>query len=388
MKNKIKTLLMVILGASAIGCSKKQEAPKQQAPALDVVSATTRDVVGYTMFPATIQGKINNDVRAKIQGYIQEVYVHEGQVVSKGQALFRLEANTLAETASAAKSGIAVAEANVNVAQVEVDKLIPLVQKNIISNVQLETAKANLASAKSMLAQAKANYGMANANVDYSIVHAPISGIVGQLPFKKGSLVGPADPTALTTVADISSVYAYFTMNEKEYFQFLNDTPGQTLNEKIKNLPEVELQLADGSIYSEKGKIETVSGQIDAATGTVQFRVAFANPHKLLSNGNSGIIRLPKKYTNVLVVPEVASYEQQGKINVYKVVNDTAVSSVVNVVDRVNNMIIIEPGDRKEDVKAGDVVIVSGIGSLRNKTAIQPKKANFDSIVNAIKPVF
>lgn len=336
-----------------------------------------------TTFPATIQGKINNDVRAKIQGYIQEVYVHEGQVVSKGQPLFKLEANNLTETASAAKSGIAVAQANVNVAQVEVDKLIPLVQKNIISNVQLETAKANLASAKSMLAQAKANFGSASANVDYSVVRAPISGIVGQLPLKKGSLVGPADQMALTTIADISSVYAYFSMNEKEYFQFLNEAPGTSLGEKIKNLPEVELELADGSIYSEKGKIETVSGQIDAATGTVQFRVAFTNPNKLLSNGNSGTIRLPKKYTNVLVVPEVASYEQQGKINVYKVVKDTVVSTVVNVTARVDNMIIVKQG-----IKEGDVIVVSGVGSLKNKMAIKPKTANFDTIVNAVKPVF
>lgn len=383
MKSKLKTLLMVIVGTSIVGCSKKDAAPQAQAPMLDVVSATTKDVVGYTAFPATIQGKINNDVRAKIQGYIQEVYVHEGQVVSKGQPLFRLEANNLAETASAAKSGISVAQANVNVAQVEVDKLVPLVQKGIISSVQLETAKANLASAKSMLAQARANYGTASANVDYSVVRAPISGVVGQLPLKKGSLVGPADPTALTTIADVSSVYAYFSMNEKEYFQFLNASPGTTMNEKIKNLPEVELQLADGSIYTEKGKIETVSGQIDAATGTVQFRVAFSNPNKLLSNGNSGTIRLPKKYTNVLVVPEVASYEQQGKINVYKVVNDTAVSVVVDVVDRVDNMIIV-----KEGVKEGETIIVSGVGSLRNKTAIKPKQVNFDTIVNAIKPVF
>lgn len=381
--NTIKALFMVLIGTATISCSKKEEAPKAAAPALDVVAATTRDVVGYTTFPATIQGKINNDVRAKIQGYIQEVYVHEGQVVSKGQPLFKLEANNLTETASAAKSGIAVAQANVNVAQVEVDKLIPLVQKNIISNVQLETAKANLASAKSMLAQAKANFGSASANVDYSVVRAPISGIVGQLPLKKGSLVGPADQMALTTIADISSVYAYFSMNEKEYFQFLNEVPGTSLGEKIKNLPQVELELADGSIYSEKGKIETVSGQIDAATGTVQFRVAFTNPNKLLSNGNSGTIRLPKKYTNVLVVPEVASYEQQGKINVYKVVKDTVVSTVVDVTARVDNMIIVKQG-----IKEGDVIVVSGVGSLKNKMAIKPKTANFDTIVNAVKPVF
>lgn len=383
MKNQIKTFLLVILGTSVVGCSEKAEAPVAPVPALDVVAAVTKDVVGYDLFPATIQGKINNDVRAKIQGYIQEVYVHEGQPVSKGQALFRLEANNLAETASAAKSGIAVAQANVNVAQVEVDKLIPLVEKGIIGSIQLETAKANLASAKSMLAQAQANYGSASANVNYAVVQAPISGIVGQLPLKKGSLVGPSDPTPLTTVADISSVYAYFSMNEKEYFQFLNNTEGKSLNEKIKNLPEVQLQLADGSIYSEKGTIETVSGQIDVMTGTVQVRVAFPNPNRLLSNGNSGTVLVPKKYTNALVVPEVASFEQQGKINVFKVVNDTVISTMLDVTDRVNNMLIVNNG-----VKEGDIIVVSGIGLLRNKSVIQPKKANFDSIVNSITPVF
>lgn len=381
--NTIKALFVALLATATIGCSNKKETPQAPAPVLDVVAATTKDVVGYTSFPASIQGKVNNDVRAKIQGYIQEVYVHEGQVVTKGQPLFKLEANMLAETANAAKSGISVAQANVNVAQVEVDKLIPLVQKNIISNVQLETAKANLASAKSALAQAKANFGTANANVDYSVVRAPISGIVGELPLKKGSLVGPADQIPLTTISDISAVYAYFSLSEKEYFQFLNNTAGTTLAEKIKKLPEVELQLADGSIYPEKGKIETISGQIDAATGTVQFRVAFTNPNKLLSNGNSGTIRLPKQYNNVLVVPEVASFEQQGKVNVYKVVKDTAVSTVVTIENRVNNMIIINEG-----IKEGDVIIVSGVGSLKNKMAIKPKTVNFDDVINAVKPVF
>lgn len=383
MKNKIKTIFLATLGMSAIGCAEKAQVPQAQTPTLDVVAAEVKEVVGYNSFPATIQGEINNDIRAKIQGYIQEVYVHEGQVVSKGQALFRLEANTLTEAANAAKSGISVAQANTNAAQVEVDKLIPLVEKRIIGSVQLETAKANLASAKSMLAQAQANYEAASANVNYAVVHAPISGIVGQLPFKKGSLVGPSDPVALTTIADISSVYAYFSMNEKEYFRFLNNTQGQTLTEKINNLPEVKLELADGSIYSEKGKIETVSGQIDVVTGTVQFRAAFQNPNKLLSNGNSGTILVPSVFENALVVPEIASFEQQGKINVFKVVNDTAVTTMLDVEARVDNMLIVKNG-----IKEGDRVVVSGIGSLRNRTAIQPKNVNLDSVVNSITPVF
>lgn len=380
---KTKTLLLLIGATSIVACSKKEEVKETPKPALDVVETMIKDVTGYQSFPAVIEGKINNDVRAKIQGYIKEVLVHEGQTVSKGQVLFRLETNALNENAAAAKAGIASAQASVNVAQVEVNKLTPLVDKKIISPIQLETAKANLASAKSMLAQAQANYQSINANIDYGVVRSPVNGVVGNLPFKVGSLVGPNDQQPLTTVSDVSTVYANFSMNEKEYFKFLNDTPGQNLDQKIKNVPAIELQLADGNIYAEKGKIETASGQVDQTTGTVQFRVAFPNPNRILSNGNSGSIRLPKSYTQVLVIPEVASYEQQGKINVYKVRNDTAYASAVTVIDRVDNMIIVSDG-----AKEGDVVVVSGIGSLRDKTAIQPKKVAFDSIANAIKPIF
>lgn len=383
MKINTKTLLLLIGATSIVACSKKEEAKQAPKPALDVVETVVRDVTGYQSFPAVIEGKINNDVRAKIQGYIKEVLVHEGQSVSKGQILFRLETNVLNDNAAAAKASISAAQASVSAAQVEVNKLVPLVEKKIIASVQLETAKANLASAKSMLAQAQANYQSINANIDYGVVRSPVNGVVGTLPFKTGSLVGPNDPKPLTTVSDVSTVYANFAMNEKEYFKFLNDTPGQSLSDKINNIPAIELQLADGSLYPQKGKMETASGQVDQATGTVQFRVAFPNPNKILSNGNSGSIRLPRTYTQVLVIPEVASYEQQGKINVYKVRNDTAYSSVVNVIDRVDNMIIVSDG-----AKEGEVIVVSGIGTLRDKTPIQPKKVAFDSIVNSIKPIF
>jgi len=322
---------------SLIAC--KKEAPKQDGPKLyPVVSVENKNLVGYDTFPASIQGRINNDVRAKIQGYITQVLVDEGQYVTKGQPLFRLETNILSENAAASKAGIAAAESNiaaaqaqVNAAQVEVNKLKPLVQKNIISNVQLQTAQANLAQAQAGLQQANAarrqavaNYKGVAANIDYSVIRAPISGVIGKLPLKVGSLVGPTDQTPLTTISDTSEVFAYFSMSEKAYFDLLENSVGATLSEKIKNLPMVELQLANGSIYPEKGRIEAVTGSLDQTTGTIQFRVAFKNAQKLLSNGNSGTIRFPKPYDNVLVVPESATYEQQGIVYVYKVEKDTA----------------------------------------------------------------
>ncbi len=383
MKHLINTFLITAVALTVTSCSQKQAQQGPPTMPYGVVDVPTRTVVGYQSFPANIQGKINNNVRAKISGYIQELYVDEGQIVTKGQPLFRLETNTLNQSANAAKSGILSAEASVSAAQVEVNKLIPLVEKNIISPVQLETAKANLAVAKSQLAQAKANYGGVVADIDYSIIKSPVSGVVGSLPFRLGSLVGPSDAVPLTTVSDISEVYAYFSMNEKEYFNFLNSTEGKTVKEKLNNLPLVDLVLANDAVYSEKGKIEAATGQIDPQTGTIQFRAVFTNKAGLLNNGNSGFIRIPKTYTDVLVVPESATFEQQGLVYVYKVENDTAYSTKITVHNRVDRMAIVEDG-----LKKGDKIVVSGIGSLRTGTAIAPQPVNFDTIVNSIKPKF
>ena len=213
MNNKYFLVLAIFMLALQ-ACNKKQQAPPpQQARPYPVIVVPERDITAYNRYPASIQGRNNNDVRAKISGYIKEVLVDEGQAVSRGQVLFRLETNMLSENASAARSGITAAQANVqaaqagvNAAQVEVDKLLPLVEKNIISDVQLQTARANLASAqgrlsqaRAALTQARANYNSAAANVDYSVIRSPINGIVGKLNMRTGSLVGPGDPCLLYT---------------------------------------------------------------------------------------------------------------------------------------------------------------------------------------------
>lgn len=390
---KIILPALLLLGA----CKGKPQGPPQHAKPYPVIELETRTVIGYSTYPTSIQGVNNNDVRAKIQGYIQEVLIDEGQYVKKGQVLFRLETNTLSQTASAANSGIeaskstiTAAEASVSVAQVEVDKLKPLVDKNIISNVQLETAKANLMRAKSQLDQAKAgyhqaqaNYKSAAANVDYAVIRAPISGVVGKINLREGALVGPSDPTPITTISDTRELYAYFSMNEADYLDFLGKVPGSSMSEKLKNIPLVELEMANGVIFEEKGKVSAVTGQVNPKTGTVQFRASFSNASGLLSNGNSGKIRIPKQYNDAIIIPETGTTEQQGIIYAYKVINDSVRSTIIEVEDRVDNLVIVRSGLQK-----GEIVVAKGVGNLKTNTPITPTLVTTDSILKTIKPIF
>lgn len=353
-----------------ISCQDDQE---RQAPAPDsypVIEVPKRTVTGYTTYPVSIEGVVSSAVRAKAPGYITNVLVDEGQKVGKGQTLFTLETESLTQDASAAR-------ANVQAAQVEVDKLEPLVKKNIISPIQLETAKAKLE-------QAKANLNSINANIGYATIKSPVEGYVSSINFREGSLVSPGDPTPLTHVTQTEDVYTFFSMNEREYLNFIENTPGNNLSEKIDNFPPVELQLVNGRIYEHEGRIETVTGQIDPSTGTVSFRAKFPNPGQILVSGNSGKIRIPRIYENVPVVPQTSTFEQQGRVYVYKVQGDTlAVSTIIEVLDRVQSIIVIESG-----IEEGETIVAQGIGKLRNNTPIQPQPVSFDSIANTLEPVF
>ncbi|GAA5039379.1 hemolysin D [Marivirga lumbricoides] len=368
-----KTVYLTFTAAILLftACSEEQKQRQSQGPMpYPVVQVPTKDVTGYKIYPAEIEGTISSAVRAKVSGYITDVLVDEGQKVQKGQTLFRLETQSLSQDAGAAK-------ANVNAAQVEVNRLKPLVEKGIISDVQLETAEAKLA-------QAKASYNSISANIDYATIKSPVNGYVGAIPYRQGALVSPSDPTPLTTVSQVDEVYAYFSLNEKDYLNMLQSTQGKNLDEKIKNLPKVELELVNGKIYEHEGTIQTATGQVNTTTGTVSFRAIFNNPERLLANGNSARIRIPEVYENATVVPELSTYEQQGKVYVYKVVGDSvAISSPITVKDRINQLVVVESG-----IKPNEKIVFQGIGKLRNNTPIKPQPVSFDSVAQSLEVVF
>lgn len=364
---------LVLIALLIVSCGDTQQTPQQgqnQPPTFDVAVLQNSSITGHKTYPTTIEGIVNSDVRAKVSGYIQKVLVDEGQKVKKGQPLFRLETQSLSQDAEAAKAAV-------NVAKVEVDKLVPLVEKGIVSNVQLETQKAKLL-------QAQSNYNSIVANIDYANVRSQIDGFVGAIPFREGSLVSPTNAIPLTTVSDITKVYAYFSMNESEYLDFLQHTEGKTLQDKINNFPKVILILANGEEYAEQGTIETSIGQINPNTGTVNFRAVFNNPNLLLTNGNSGKIKIPTIYENAVVIPQAATYEEQGQIMVFKLgENNTVSASIIETKIGIDNLYVVESG-----VKAGDKIVTAGVGKLKSDMKITPQEVPYDSIVKPIKTIF
>lgn len=363
--------LALLFMASA--CEQKKEAAQQQQSGprpMPVVVIPSKTITTHNSYPARIEGTINSNVMAKVGGYITQVLVDEGQYVRQGQMLFKLETQSMTQEANAAK-------ANIDAAQVRVNQLLPLVEKDIISSVELQTAKAQLA-------QAKAAYESIAASIGYTNIKSPINGYVGFIPYRNGTLVSPASPKPLTVVSQTDNVYAYFAMNEADYLDFLQNAKGGSLDEKIKNFPPVKLKLSNGQIYSHDGRITTVTAQIDPATGTVSFRATFPNPQHLLANGSSGNILIPRTYENVAVVPELSSYEQQGRTMIYEVIGDTlAKPKVIEEYDRIDNNILVKAG-----ILAGDKIIASGADRLQGPTPVIPQPVSYDSLINTIKVIF
>lgn len=365
-------LYAVFIAFLILGCGNdksSQTAPSSQVLSFPVTTVEIRDVTTYKSYPATLEGEVSSEVRPKISGYIQEVLVKEGQRVKRGQTLFRIETQSLNQDAAAAK-------ANMNAAQVEVDKLQPLVDKDIISEVQLETAKAKLA-------QARSSYNGIGANIDYANVKSPVDGVVGSINFRKGALASTQTQLPLTRVSSISKVYAYFALNEKNFIQFMKLAKGKDIDEKIKNLPKVKLLLATGDQYEKEGTIETIAGDIDPQTGTISFRARFDNIEGILRHGGSGTIMISQTYTEALVVPTLSTYEKQGKTFVFKIQADTLVASSIQITAKSDNLYVIDAG-----VQKGDSILANGVGKVRPGMQIKPVPTRMDSIINSFDTVF
>ena len=327
----VKAAIMASFMA-AVSCG---QAPTEQGPAqygVTTIATTDREI--QSNYSATIRGRQDIDIYPQVSGTISELRVTEGQSVSKGQTLFIIDQVPYKAALQTAEANVAAAKASVATAQLTYDSKKELFAKSVVSQYDLSTAENTLLTAKAQLAQAEAQRVNAANNLSYTVVKAPANGMVGTLPYRVGALVSASMPQPLTTVSDNSEMYVYFSMTEN---QLLNLTRkyGSIAN-TLKNMPDIQLQLNDGSIYDQTGRIESISGIIDSSTGSVQLRAAFPNKGGLLHSGGAGSIILPVNYTDCIVVPQVATFELQDKVYVYKVVDGKATSSMIDV-EKINN---------------------------------------------------
>ncbi len=277
---------------------------------------------------------------------------------------------------------LAVAKANQASAKINMDKLEPLVQNQVISPIQLNTAKAAYDAATAYVAQADAMVGNAKINIGYSLIKAPVDGYIGRIHIKIGSLASLTTQDPLTNISEVKDVRAYFSVSETAFLHFKDEYPGKTIEEKIKNLPPVELILSDNTVYPEKGKVEMVSGQFAPGTGAIPFRASFPNPNGILRSGNTGRIRISVQQPEGLVIPQESTYELQDKVFVFVLGDSNKVTSTaINILGRSGNYYLVENG-----IKAGDKIVYSGVDKLNDGAKIVPVQMSLDSLLK-VRPM-
>ena len=340
-----------------LGC---RQAPMQsQSSEYDVLTVATTDRTIPVDYSATIRGRQDIAIYAQVSGKIAQVCINEGQRVRNGQTLFIIDQVPYKAALQTAEANVAAAKASVATAQLTYDSKKELFARKVVSQFDLSTAENNLLTAKAQFAQAEAQRVNAANNLSYTVV--------GTLPYKVGALVGPSTPQPLTTVSDNSEMYVYFSMTENQLLNLTREYG--SIDNTLKNMPDVQLRLNDGSVYDEAGRIEAISGVIDTSTGSVQLRAAFPNPNGLLHSGGAGNIILPYIRKQCVVIPQAATFELQDKVYVYKVVDGKATSAAI-AVDRISNgrEYIVNSG-----LVPGDVIVAEGVGLMREGTPVQPK---------------
>ena len=370
MKSKIVLFAFCL---SLFGCGQKGQMGMGGVQEYAVVTLQPSVSNLKSSYPAVIKGKQDIEIRPKVAGFITKLCVDEGSVVRKGEPLFLIDRVEYEAAVRMAEANVKAAKATVNTQELTVENKKELHSKGIISDFELQMAENQLASQRAALAQAEAQLISARNNLSYTTVVSPSNGVVGAIPFRVGSLVSSSSATPLTTVSDISEMYIYFSMDEK---QLLNMTrEGGTIKELLNKMPAVELKLADGSIYSETGKIETLSGVIDQSTGSVNMRATFPNSKNILRSGGTGTVMIPYVEENAIIIPQKATYEIQDKKFVYVVGPDSKVTTTeiaISNLDDGRNYLVTS------GLKAGDRIVVEGISSLRDGTeikAITPEEA-------------
>ncbi|MDR2121190.1 MAG: efflux RND transporter periplasmic adaptor subunit [Tannerella sp.] len=354
-----------IMLLAMLSCGKQQgdggnDAP-QTYPTMIVSTGATELITSY---PATIRGREDIEIRPRIDGFVDHIYIDEGSTVKQGQLLFKINSPQAEQAVMTARAAVASAEAQLATAELNVSRMTPLAEKGIISAVQLEASRNALNAASAAHEQARAQQKNAEATLSWTSVISPVDGHVGAVPYRKGSLVNSQN--VLTTVANTKTVFACFSLNEKELAEFLSGLEGNTQAEKLKHASEITLTLADGMAYPYKGRIETITGIVNVSTGSAGFRAEFPNEEGILRSGMSGKVSVPTAYSDVILIPQRATFAQQDKVLVYVVEDGTAQQRILSVTPTPDGRTyIVHSG-----LSTGERIVTGGVATLSHGAKI------------------
>ena len=326
---------MVLLFSS---CGSREE---QISPPIDVdfleIKATAATI--EKKYPGQIEGSVNVDIKAQVSGYLDKIYVKEGDYVQKGQTLFSIKADVYNEQVQSSQAALKTALAMEETAFIELEKIKPLVSGQVVSDIQLKTAEASYASAKAQVAQARAVLGSSQINANFTLIKAPVSGYIGRIPNRVGNLITSSDTTPLTTLSEIDQVFVYFSLSEADYISFAKDLQSGEGSDIVK------LVIADGSIYEHEGKLEAASGNIDATTGSISFKAVFPNPNKILRSGGTAKVILSKNIQSAVLIPMASVKDIQDKLFVFALADSNKVAmKTIEIKGNSGNYYILKSG--------------------------------------------
>ena len=354
-----KMMMFAALAATLVSCGGGGGRPNFGDNEYPVVTVGTSSADMQTTYPAIIKGVQDVEIRPKAQGFITQINVKEGQTVSAGQVLFVIDNETAQQQVRQAQAAVNTAQQQVNTAKLTYDNTKMLHANRVIGDYELQTSQNSYEVAQAQLAQAQASLASAKEMLSYCYVKSPAAGVVGTLPYKKGTLVSSSN--VLTTVSDNSSMEVYFSVTEKAAMVLQNAG--------LQSLPSVKLLLADGSVYPHEGKVTKMSGVIDQGTGSVQLIALFQNPKRILKSGGAGTIVIPRQTTDAIIIPQSCVSEVQDKKFIYLLGKDNKVKYSEIKVDPQNdgmNYIVTE------GLKTGDKYVTNGVTKLSDGMEIKP----------------
>lgn len=358
--------LVAALGVAlvAAGCKKAQTADVPPVPLVEVADVIRKDVPLYTEWTASTDGLVNATIRAQVQGYLVRQAYREGDLVKKGQVLFRIDPRTFQAAVEQAKGQLSQATARWENARANLERIRPLVEQKAVSLKDLDDAAGAEQECRAAVTSAAAMVDKAGLDLEFTSVRSPITGIAGIARAQIGNLVGPGSIEELTTVSTVDPIKVYIPMSEREFLEDVQNGHGRAQR------MELELILADGSMHPHKGSFAFADRQVDVRTGTIKIAALFPNPGNFLRPGQFARVRARTTIKkDALLVPQRAVAELQGRYQVAVVDRQNKVAiRPVKAAERIGSLWVIDEG-----LKAGERVVVEGLQKVKPGIAVTPR---------------